>query len=156
MKQHLLFKVGGQLCGVPIDETEKIIGLEKITPLPDVSSYITGLQDVDGEVTAIIDLSDRFYHKPLDRKEESEVIIVNWKEIKIGWLVDEVTSVKAFGTNDLREKTEEDSDGLATTYITSFVQSEEDIIPIINPHALFADEKQEEIRKLLEIAVVKD
>ncbi|GAA0368953.1 hypothetical protein GCM10008932_20770 [Alkalibacterium iburiense] len=156
MNQHLLFKAGGQVCGVPINETDKIIALEKVTPIPDVSSYITGLQDVDGDVTAIIDLSDRFYQKPIARIEDSEVIIVNWKERKIGWLVEEVTSVQAYQTEDFIEKDSESVDGLSTTYITSFVQTQEDIIPIIDPHSLFSDEKEEEIRKLLSIAVVKE
>ncbi|WP_161878945.1 chemotaxis protein CheW [Alkalibacterium sp. MB6] len=155
MEQYLLFKAGGQTCGVPINETERIIALENHTPVPDVSSYIVGLQDVEGDVLAIVDLSDRFYHTPVPNRDDAEVVIVKWKDSRIGWLVDEVISVQAFNTDDLIDKDREKVDGLSTSYISAFVHVEDDIIPLIDPHTLFAEEKGEELRKLLSITIVK-
>lgn len=154
MEQYLLFKAGGQTCGVPIHETERIIALENHTPVPDVSSYIVGLQDVEGDVLAIVDLSDRFYHKPVSNREDAEIVIVKWKDDRIGWLVDEVLSVQAFNTDDLIDKDREKVDGLSTSYISAFVHVEDDIIPLIDPHTLFAEEKGEELRKLLSITII--
>lgn len=155
MAQHLLFKAGGQTFGLPISETDKIVALENHTVIPDVSSYIVGLQEVEGDVLAIIDLADRFYNQPESNYEEADIILVNWKETRIGLLVDEVTVVENFETEQLTEAVEEKVDGLSLSYISAFVQTEEGIVPILDSHYLFAEDKGEELRKLVEIQTVK-
>ncbi|MCC5895745.1 MAG: purine-binding chemotaxis protein CheW [Alkalibacterium sp.] len=156
MAQHLLFKAGGQTFGFPISITDKIVALENHTPVPDVSSYIAGVQEIEGEVLAIIDLADRFYGTPAPLPEEADIILVNWKETKIGLLVDEVTAVQSFHTENLKESEEEKIDGLSTSYITAFVQTKEGIVPILDSHCLFADEKGEELRRLVSIHKVHE
>lgn len=156
MGQYILFKAGGQTFGLPISETDKIIALENHTPVPDMSSYIVGVQEVEGEVLAIVDLADRFYKKPHPSPEEADIILANWKDTTIGLLVDEVTVVKTFSTEDLIETEEEKIDGLSTSYISFFVQTEEGIIPILDSHYLFAEEKGDELRRLVSIHAVKD
>lgn len=155
MAQHLLFNAGGQIFGLPISETDKIVALENHTVIPDVSSYIVGLQEVEGEVLAIIDLADRFYNQPEENKGEADIILVNWKETRIGLLVNEVTVVEDFATDQFSEADEEKVDGLSLSYISAFVQKEESIIPILDCHYLFTEEKGEELRKLVEIQTVK-
>ncbi|TVP89670.1 chemotaxis protein CheW [Alkalibacterium sp.] len=155
MAQHLLFKAGGQTFGLPISETDKIVALENHTAIPGVSSYIVGLQEVEGDVLAIIDLADRFYNLPESDYEEADIILVNWKETRIGLLVNEVTVVENYATEQLAEAVEEKVDGLSLSYISAFVQTEEEIIPILDSHYLFAEEKGEELRKLVEIQTIK-
>lgn len=155
MAQHLLFKVGEQTFGLPISETDKIVALENHTVIPDVSSYIVGLQEVEGEVLAVIDIAERLYNQPETSRDEADIILVNWKETRIGLLVSEVSVVVNFDTEDLADATEEKVDGLSLSYISSFVQTEECIIPILDPHYLFVEEKGEELRKLVEIQTVK-
>lgn len=155
MAQHLLFKAGEQTFGLPISETDKIVALENHTIIPDVSSYIVGLQEVEGEVLAIIDLADRFYHQPEENQAEADIILVNWKDTRIGLLVKEVTVVEEFATDQLTEAVEEKVDGLSLSYISAFVQKEEGIVPILDCHYLFTEEKGEELRKLVEIQTVK-
>ncbi|OJF93922.1 chemotaxis protein CheW [Alkalibacterium sp. 20] len=155
MAQHILFKAGNQTFALPIDQTDKIIALENITRIPDVSSYIIGVQDIEDEVIAIIDLADRFFAQPNQNQEETEIILVNWKETKVGLLVDEVKTVQAYDTADLIDKEAEKVDGLSTSYITAFVQSQDEIIPVLDPHSLFTGDQAEEMRKLVAIHAIK-
>lgn len=156
MAQHLLFKAGGQTFGFPITITDKIIALENHTVVPDVSSYIVGVQEIEGEVLAIIDLAERFYGISAPQPEEADIILVNWKETKIGLLVDEVTVVQSYHTEDLIDSDEEKIDGLSTSYITAFVQTSDGIVPILDSNCLFAEEKGEELRRLVSIQKVEN
>ncbi|PRY74656.1 chemotaxis protein CheW [Alkalibacterium olivapovliticus] len=156
MAQHLLFKAGGQTFGFPITITDKIIALENHTAVPDVSSYIVGVQEIEGEVLAIIDLAERFYGMSAPQPEEADIILVNWKETKIGLLVDEVTVVQSYHTEDLIDSDEEKIDGLSTSYITAFVQTSDGIVPILDSDCLFAEEKGEELRRLVSIQKVQN
>ncbi len=156
MAQHLLFKAGGQTFGFPISITDKIIALENHTAVPDVSSYIVGVQVIEGEVLAIIDLSERFYGVSASQPEEADIILVNWKDTKIGLLVDEVTVVQSYHTEDLIDSEGEKVDGLSTSYITAFVQTRDGIVPILDSNCLFAEEKGEELRRLVSIHKVQE
>lgn len=156
MAQHLLFKAGGQTFGLPISLTDKIIALENHTSVPDMSSYIVGVQEIEGEVVAVIDLADRFFESPAPHPEEADIILVNWKETTIGLLVDEVTLVQSYSTEDLIDSNEEKIDGLSTSYISAFVQTKEGIVPILDSHYLFADDKGEELRRLVSIHKVQE
>lgn len=156
MAQHLLFKAGGQTFGFPISSTDKIIALENYTPVPDVSSYIVGVQEVEGDIIAVIDLADRFYGTSTPHQEEADIIMVNWKDTRIGLLVDEVTVVQSYQTDDLIDSDEEKVDGLSTSYITAFVQTKEGIVPILDSHHLFSDDSKEELRRLVSIHQVQE
>lgn len=158
MDKQILFRLGDQFFSIPITDTEKITRIEKYTVVPDVSPYIIGVQDVEGKVVPLINLANRFYQKDLEDFEQSDVIIAHWKDAKIGLVVDEVTAVKTFeqGQWSEKEETEEQFDGVSSSYIRAFFQTENGIIPILSSHALFSEEKAEEIRKLLEIEGVKE
>ena len=156
MEQHILFKAGEQTFALPITKTDRIIALENETRIPDVTSYIFGVQDIEGEVIVVIDLADRFYQIPNPEPKEAEIILVSWKDTKIGLLVDEVTTVEAIDTSNLIDKEEGKVDGLSTSYITAFVQGKDEIIPIIDPHRLFKAEQAEEMRELVSIHTIKE
>lgn len=155
MAQHLLFKAGGQAFGLPISETDKIVTLKNHTAIPDVSSYIVGLQDVEGEVLVIIDLADRLYKQPESQCDDADIIMVNWKDTRVGLLVSEVTGVETFATDDLIDASDEKVDGLSSSYISAFIQKDDGIIPILDSHYIFTEEKGDELRKLVEIQTVK-
>lgn len=156
MAQHILFKAGKQTFALPITKTDKIIALENETRVPDLSSYIIGVQEIEGEVIVVVDLADRFYGIPNQRPEDAEIILAFWKDTKVGLLVDEVTTVHAYDTSDLIDKDTEKVDGLSTTYITAFVQTSNEIIPILDPHSLFTAEKADEMRELVSIHTIKE
>ncbi|MDZ7835716.1 MAG: chemotaxis protein CheW [Alkalibacterium sp.] len=88
------------------------------------------------------------------RPEDAETILANWKETKVGLLVDEVSTVRAYDTSDLKDKESEKIDGLSTSYITAFVQTKDEIVPIIDPHALFSADKADEMRDLTAIHTI--
>lgn len=157
MDKQLVFRVSKQHFAIPIEDTDKIIRMDERTIFPDVSSYILGVQDVEGTILPLVNLADRFYNEALEDEETADVIVVNWKDEKIGLVVDEVIAVQTIeqekwtDTNDSNEKV----DGVSTSYISFFIQTEDGIIPMLNVHALFNDEKAGEIRQLLKIEGVK-
>ncbi|SFC39266.1 CheW-like domain-containing protein [Alkalibacterium subtropicum] len=156
MEQHILFKAGKQTFALPITQTDRIIALENETRVPDLSSYIIGVQDIEGEVIVIVDLADRFYALPNQNPADAEIILAFWKESKVGLLVDEVTTVQAYDTSDLMDKDAGKADGLSTSYITAFIQAQDEIIPILDPHSLFSADKAEEMRDLVSIHTIKE
>jgi chemotaxis signal transduction protein len=157
MEKQILFRLGEQFFAVPISDTDKIIRIENRTIVPDVSSYILGIQEVEGIILPLVDLANRFYQGNVEDFATSDVMVVNWKDKKIGLVVDEVTTVEEFDEEQRKEKNETKHvvDGVSTSYITAFVQSKNGIVPILNVHALFSSDQADEIRELLEIEGVQ-
>ena len=74
----------------------------KITPLFDEKVWITGVTNLRGEVTPIVDLRVRFGEQIPEFTEDTVVIVVKTSEDKlIGIIVDRIESIKNLGTNVL-------------------------------------------------------
>lgn len=157
MDKQLLFRIAEQPFAIPITDIDKIIRIEEPTVIPGVSSYILGVQDVEGTILPLINLADRFYHSSLEDEATADVVVVNWEEQRVGLAVDEVTAVQTIEAEQLTDKQEgtEVDKGLSTSYIGAFIQTDQTIIPVLNIHALFNDEKSGEIRQLLKIKGVR-
>lgn len=158
MDKHILFRVGEQVFAIPISRTDRVVHIENLTIIPDVSSYIIGVQDVEGTIIPLIDLTERFYGQKIEDYKKSDTIIVHWKKEKIGLTVDEVLSVETYYENQIsdKEQTTEKIDGISTSYITAFVQTEQGIVPILDPHLIFDVKQAEEIRALLDIENIQN
>lgn len=153
MNKHILFRVGEQIFAIPISSTDRVIHIENLTVVPDMSASVIGIQDVEGVITPLIDMAQRFYGIKIENLDRSDTIIVNWKGEKIGLAVNEVLSVETYYETQVSKdrKQLDKMDGLATSYISNFVQTDTGIIPILDTNLLFNAEQAEEIRALLEI-----
>lgn len=154
MTQHLLFDAGGQTFGLPITQTDKIITLDNHIRLPEVSSYIVGLQEVEGAIRIIIDIADRLYQQPETNQQDADIILVSWKDTEVGLLVNNVLGVETFDTKELNEPVKEKVDGLSLSYISAFVQNEKGITIILDSHYLFDNESADELNGLVNIQTV--
>ncbi|MFC6465714.1 chemotaxis protein CheW [Marinilactibacillus sp. GCM10026970] len=153
MNKHILFRVGEQNYAISIAETDRVVHIENYTIVPDVSSYIIGMQDIEGTIVPMIDLSERFFKQRLESFEQTDTVVVKWKEEKIGLTVNEVLAVEDFNEDQIstKEAIGEKKDGVSTSYISAFVQTKDGIVPILDPHALFSADQAEEMQALLAI-----
>ncbi|WP_051237884.1 chemotaxis protein CheW [Lacticigenium naphthae] len=155
MEKQIVFKIGGQQFSVPITDTEKIIHLSNLSKLPDVSNYILGVMEAGGVLLPIIHLPKRFFNQEL-LDPDAPIIVVHWKGKLIGLAVDEVLSVKDFESEQVKEKAESRQIVVQQIYFSSFIQTEAGIIPVLNVNALFAGEKEAELKELLSIDTVNE
>ncbi|MFL2060558.1 chemotaxis protein CheW [Marinilactibacillus psychrotolerans] len=157
MNKHILFRVGNQIFAIPISSTDRVVHIENLTIIPDMSSHIIGIQDVEGTITPLVDLTERFFSEKIQDLKKSDTIIVHWKNEKIGLTVNEVLSVETYYENQISDKVDmEKVEGIPTSYISAFVQTDEEIIPILDPQLLFDDEQAKELQALLKIEQIND
>lgn len=157
MDKHILFRVGNQIFAIPISSTDRVVHIENLTIIPDMSSYIIGVEDIEGTITPLIDLAERFFSEKITDLNKADTIIVHWKEEKIGLTVNEVLSVETYYENQISDKDgTEKADGIPTSYISAFVQTDNGIVPILDPHLLFNAEQAKELRALLEIEQIQN
>ncbi len=92
--KYLLFPLGEELYGIPIQTVINIVELQKITAVPDVPGYIKGLINLRGNVLPVIDLRVRFNLSAREYDDRTCIIIVKSKDQSFGLIVDTVAEVQ--------------------------------------------------------------
>lgn len=121
-EQVVEFVISDELFAVDLFDTREVITTPDVTPIPNSPSFITGMIDLRGAITTIIDLRV-IMNISADSigKKRSRVIILdkNVSEKKIGILVDDVHSVTTYSKEDIDQGAQSSS------------QSNRDIIGVI-------------------------
>jgi len=151
MEQQIVFRLAKQHFAVSIMTTDRIIQLSDVTKMPDTSTYLMGVMDVEGTVLPIIDLPNRLYGQSLENKEESQVLVVKWKEKRIGLAVDEVLSVQSYDS----EQVDEDPEKVSTidrsvSPVQTFIKTETGIVLGLDIDRLITETGTLELQQLME------
>ena len=86
----ILFRLGREWYGVEITEVRKIIRVGKITYLPSPPKPIAGIVNFRGNILSVTDLRTIFNLPREEPTEKTRIIVVEFKTLETGLLVDEV------------------------------------------------------------------
>ncbi|MGI6450309.1 MAG: chemotaxis protein CheW [Desulfitobacteriia bacterium] len=92
--QVVVFSLGREDYGIPIDDVQEITRLEKIYPLPQAPLEIQGLIRIRGQAIPLINLNKKFAVQQV--KEPEYAIIIEVKDRLVAFAVEEVKEVKTF------------------------------------------------------------
>lgn len=102
--QFVEFILGHEHFAINLFHTREVITPTEITPLPSAPAYITGIMDLRGVITTIVDLK-RMMNITTDSagKKRARIIILDQVISKkpVGILVDDVTSVSTYAARDI-------------------------------------------------------
>lgn len=145
MEQFILFEANTQKIALPIQVVERIIEFDKGIAIPDTSDYLMGLHRYNDENLVLIDMNMRLFKTPIQATEDSKIIVVDWKDKKLGLAVDQVTTVQRFESNPDQKQSDENK----TKYIVETFQLNDEIILHLDVEQLFQDEASNEIMIVL-------
>lgn len=91
---YLTFKLGSEDYGVGISYVTEIVGLQNITEIPDMPSYVKGVVNLRGQVIPVIDVRLRFHMQPKEYDARTCIVVINIAAIQIGLIVDTVNEVR--------------------------------------------------------------
>ena len=91
--KYLTFHLADEDYGIEIRYVTEIIGIQKITKVPDMANFIKGVINLRGKVIPVMDVRARFGLPPRDYDERTCIIVVNVNEQDLGLVVDHVNEV---------------------------------------------------------------
>ncbi|AQL41729.1 hypothetical protein BV210_02905 [Halorientalis sp. IM1011] len=108
----LEFELGEERFCLDIEYIEEIVELENMTRVPNSPSYVEGVVDLRGQVTAIINPKDAL---AVDDEGRGDLIVVFDSEEMdeqghLGWVVDEVRQVTPVTDEEVNESPDEDDE----------------------------------------------
>ena len=91
--RYLTFRVGDEVFGIDIMYVTEIVGMQKITEVPDMPDFVRGVVNLRGQVIPVIDIRARFSMETREYDDRTCIIVVNFDEKSIGIIVDMVNEV---------------------------------------------------------------
>ena len=89
----LLFSIDNKIYGIEIQYVTEIIGVQQITVVPRVPSYIKGVINIRGKVIPVMSVRNRFGIEERAFDERTCIIVVNINGVAVGIIVDRVKEV---------------------------------------------------------------
>jgi purine-binding chemotaxis protein CheW len=140
--QLIVFQIGKEAFGIPIDDVREIIRTGTITPIPDSPPFVKGLINVRGDIIPTIDLRICFT-LPDDNEDglrDQHVVVTRNQPSVYGLLVDEVTEVLRIPKDNIKPPPK-----LLTTihedYVAGVVTVEEKLTIILDLKEILSDEE---------------
>jgi purine-binding chemotaxis protein CheW len=114
--KYLTFLIGAEGYGMDIRHVTEIIGIQKITHIPDMPDYVVGVINLRGTVVPIVNVRRRFGLPLKDYDTRTCIIVVNLNETSVGLIVDEISEVVTI-TEDCMEPAPRVSRGSNSRFI---------------------------------------
>jgi purine-binding chemotaxis protein CheW len=93
--KYLTFMIGKEVYGIDIGIVTEIIGLQKITEVPEFPVYMKGIINLRGKIIPVMDVRLRFKQAARDYSGRTCIIIVDSGGLNLGLIVDAVAEVLA-------------------------------------------------------------
>ena len=91
--RFLTFRLANEDYGLEIRYVTEIIGIQKITDVPDMPGFVKGVINLRGKVIPVMDVRIRFGLSEREYDERTCIIVVNVEEKSVGLVVDKVNEV---------------------------------------------------------------
>jgi purine-binding chemotaxis protein CheW len=97
--RYLTFYLGNEVYAFEIKYVTEIIGIQKITEVPNIKEHILGIINLRGIIVPVVDVRKRFSMPAIEYTERTCIIVVKVNNTEIGLLVDEVSEVMVIKSN---------------------------------------------------------
>ena len=145
--KYLTFRLGKEDFGVEIKYVTEIIGIQKITPVPDLPEFIIGVINLRGNVIPVMDVRRRFHLEPKEYTDRTCIIVVDMNETSIGLVVDEVSEVAVIPESQVDPPPKVHKSG-THKYIQGLGKIDENVKIILDVDRLLFEEEIEMIANL--------
>lgn len=102
-RQFVLFRLGTEEYGLPIEHVQSIIRYETPTPVPHSPDFVEGVINLRGQVIPVLDLALRLLGTPLERSVFSRIVVAESDSGLVGLAVDSANEVATIALDAIME-----------------------------------------------------
>jgi len=146
--KFLTFSMGRESYGIEIQYVTEIIGIQAITEVPELPSYVKGIINLRGKIVPVMDVRLRFKKEPREYNDRTCVIVIDIGDLSIGLIVDSVSEVLTIPEQDIEEPPQMNK-GLNNRYIKNIGKVGNDIKLLLDCEKLLTDDELENLNEVL-------
>ncbi|ADH85363.1 chemotaxis protein CheW [Desulfurivibrio alkaliphilus] len=145
--KYLTFHLHGEDYGLEIRFVTEIIGIQKITKVPDMPHFLMGIINLRGKVIPVMDVRLRFKLPEREYDERTCIIVVDIEGTAIGLVVDQVQEVVDI-PEDQVEPPPESRRGKSSPFLQGMGKIGKEVKILLNVEKLLYDEQLESIKEV--------
>lgn len=138
--KYLTFWTDNQLFGITIANVVQIVGVQKITPIPEFPKYAKGIIDLRGSIIPIVDVRLKLHKQEIPYNERTCIIVTNIQQNLIGFIVDAVDEVTKIEIENISDPPKMSSD-CTNTYLTGIAKLQNKVILLLNTEKMLNDDE---------------
>ncbi len=138
--KYLTFFLDDEQYGIDIAQVKEIIAVMKITHVPRTPNYVSGVINLRGTIIPVIDTRARFGMEMQEYGEQTAIIIVEIRQVSIGFVVDKVEEVLSIDDSNIAEPPKFGTN-INTDFIKSMGRVGENVIMNLDIEKLFEAEE---------------
>jgi purine-binding chemotaxis protein CheW len=146
--KYLTFWTDDQLFGVPIKDVVQIVGMQKITKIPEYPDYAKGVINLRGTIVPLIDVRLRMGKPGQEYNDRTCIIVTNVHSNYFGFIVDQVEEVTDISDDVVSPPPKLNGDTV-NKYLTGIARMGDKLVLMVNTAKILGEE---EFAALLESA----
>lgn len=147
--KFLTFHIGVEDYGIDICHVTEIIGIQKITNVPDMPESIRGVINLRGKVIPVMDVRSRFQLEERAYDERTCIVVVEIDETVVGLVVDQVREVVEIPENQI-EPPPCSSFNAGSNYISGLGKLGEEVKILLDVQRLLSEEEIDQTELMAE------
>lgn len=146
--KYLTFSLGNQVFGIEIKYVTEIIGIQPITPVPEVPDYVKGIINLRGKIIPVIDVRLKFRKEPVEYNDRTCIIVIDIQDVSVGLIVDNVAEVMNITDENIVPPPDYKT-GFQNRYIKGIGKAESDVKLILDCDKLLTEDEVENLTEML-------
>ncbi len=130
-QQLVVFDLAQEAYGVDIGTVREIIRMQDVTSVPHRPDYVSGVINLRGRITPVVDLRKRFDLSEQEITRDSRIVVVDIDGDDIGMIVDAVTEVLRISTTQIEPPSTMIAAG-GSDYIVGIAKMEERLVLLLD------------------------
>jgi purine-binding chemotaxis protein CheW len=136
-EQFVVFQLGDESYGLPIDAVEEVVRCpDNLTRVPTAPLFVRGLMNLRGKAVPVIDQRQRFAVEAAVHSGHRRVVVVTVDGLKTGFLVDKVSEVLNVAADELGPAPEFAIEGANVIDRVAMIERDGHMILLVDPKAL--------------------
>jgi len=99
--KYLTFALGNEHYAIEIKHVTEIIGMQPISEIPEMPTYVKGIINLRGKIIPVMDVRLRFKKAEVAYNDRTCVIVIEVSNVSVGLIVDRVSEVLSIPDTDI-------------------------------------------------------
>ena len=140
--KYLTFHLAGEDYGLDIAFVTEIIGIQRITEVPDMPDFVKGVINLRGKVIPVMDVRLRFHLPAREYDERTCIVVVDINGTAVGLVVDQVNEVADIPEEQV-EPPPRTTKGESSRFLKGMGKMDDEVKIILNVEQLLFEEELE-------------
>lgn len=141
--QYLIFAVDSESFGLDINFVIEIIGMERITIVPDLQEYVKGVINLRGKIIPVMDIRIKFGKPMKEYNDRTCIIVVEINNVYMGIIIDEVLEVMTIAEEQIMPPPKtggKEKESISFRYVWGIVKVDDGVRLLVNGEKLLEKE----------------